>query len=106
MDKFLFASNPMSGAGTQAIVHMLNPLVIILVETGQEPKDRPHKHYKYTAADGSVEPITFTAMHSHHYNEANEIHIEKLFDKAWHWYIALRKHMDNNEQKNKTAGDK
>lgn len=91
MDKFLIATNPMGG-DTVAIVHMLNPVTVIHVEQGHKESKRPYKQYNYTAPDDAIEPVTFTAMHSHEFNDKEEILIDKLFDKAWHWYIAYRKH--------------
>lgn len=77
--------------GTQAIIHLLPPISIILVDEDHITTKWPHRHYTYTNSDNKHEEYTLSVYHcfvtSFDGEEQNKI-IEKLLKQAWHWYMS------------------
>lgn len=65
MDRFLIASNPMSGNNQQAVVHTIDPISIFKVQDGQ-----------------------LTVIFS---ETSDNEKLEKLKTRAWHWYQSYTK---------------
>lgn len=91
MDRFLIADNPMREGGTEAIIHLLEPRAIIVVDEGHKRTKWPHNHYSYTNSDKQIEQYTLSLYHcflSTFDGEEQNVITSKLFRDAWHWYMA------------------
>lgn len=92
MDRFLLADNPMTGNNT-AIIHTVDPVAIIEVLQGhmQLQTGTHFAHYTFTNVDGLQEAYTFRLHHFFTREFDSEQHgaqVARLFNKAWHWYMA------------------
>lgn len=100
MNKFLFAENEMAKNNTPAIIHMLDPISIILIEEGHVNHERPHKHFTHIGLDGATEHFTLIVHHlfSTKFVSDDEIPaiVDKLLTKAWHWYASYLNWQDIN----------
>lgn len=91
MDKFILAENPMREGGTLAIVHLLPPISILVVDEGHIATKWAHRHYTYTKSDEGQEQYTLSLYHcfvTTMDGEEQNLIIEKLLKQAWHWYMA------------------
>lgn len=86
MDRFLLADNPRTNRGL-SIVHMMDPVAIIIVDEGHVNTGKKQKHFEY-----DYELYTLSMHHFFTTNMAglddkigNEM-TDKLLSKAWHWF--------------------
>jgi hypothetical protein len=87
MDRFLLASNEMSGNNDWVIVHTIEPIAHIQVLEGHTNLEGKscyfgiHETETYTL----VAEFVFTSK-MHGKKEQNDEMIMKLLTRAWHWY--------------------
>ena len=108
MDKFLIATNPMSGNDCEVIVRTVEPKSYYYVHDGHiAVKGTIYRHYvygaeKYTISIGhyfttvGVEQIAENLAFVDE-KQAQEADIYKKIDDAWHWYCALLKWEDGQD---------
>lgn len=103
MDRFYLAENPRTNAGV-AIIHMIEPITIILVLDGFTNGNSYYKHFTFINSYGFAEEYTL-AIHHYFTTDFNEENHEskafKIINKAWHWYKSYLEwedgNIDNNE---------
>ena len=99
MDRFYLAENPRTNSGV-AIVHMLEPVAIILVLEGHTDNcNEYNKKYKYINSDKVTEEYTLSIHHYFTTDMNADNHSAKAFkiiDKAWHWYKSYLEWEDTN----------
>lgn len=88
MDRFLLADNPRTNRGL-SIIHMLDPIAIILVE---DEHIISSKHYEHCIHAATGEKFTLIIHHMFTTNMAGmddnigENMVKKLLQRAWHWF--------------------
>lgn len=112
MDRFLLAENPMHPDHSGCfIIHMLDPIAIIGCHEHHIEHKRPHRHYSFINGDGVPEHWTLSVHHLFTTNMAalddanSEAMIDKLFNRAWHWYRAYMQWGDGNIDHNELANE-
>lgn len=103
MDRFLLAENPMNGDGEAlAIIHTIDPVAIIEVLFATSSKKKYQKTFVYINSDGDNEHWTLIVHHlfSTDMNglgdEVAAEMINKLLNRAWHWYKTYLEWEDKN----------
>lgn len=86
MDKFLLASNPMTGNKSgQFVIHMLEPVMVITCNPGHiDAKGQESKHYQFSDAMLTVHEWTLSIYHSE--STANLERQVAILDRAWRWF--------------------
>lgn len=86
LTRFLIADNPMVEGSPSAIIHTLDPQAIIMVVEGHAMPDKPHRQFQY-----NDEQYTFVVHHlftREFDSEKHHIIIDKLCNRAWHWFVS------------------
>ena len=95
LTRFLIADNPMVEGAPSAIIHTVNPQAIIEIIEGHIHVSSPYSQFAY-----NDELYTFRVHHLFTQEFDNEQHyliVDKLLNKAWHWYMAYMKWEDNQD---------
>lgn len=97
MDRFLLASNDMSGNDNVALIHTIEPISIIQVHNGHINTGKTYQYYGIHES----ETYTLTIHHMfttelHAKQEDKDKQVNKLLDRAWHWYKSYMEWEDEN----------
>ena len=95
LTRFLIADNPMVEGSPSAIIHTVEPKAIIEILEGHVECASPYGHYVY-----HEERYTLRVHHlmtQEFDSEKHHLIINKLLDRAWHWYKAYMQWQDEQE---------
>ncbi len=97
LTRFLIADNPMVEGSPSAIIHTVNPHAIIEVIEGHVNASSPYRHFTY-----NDELYTFRVHHlftTEFDGEQHHIIVDKILNRAWHWFMAYMEWEDEQEIK-------
>ena len=95
LTRFLIADNPRVKGSPSAIIHTVSPQAIIEVIEAHVVAATPHKHFAY-----KDEAYTFRVHHLYTTEfdaEQHHLIVDKLLNRAWHWYMAYMKWEDEKD---------
>lgn len=101
LNRFLLAEDPRNG-GALAIIHTIDPMAIIVAIEGHSQHTQPFRQYAYVNSDGIEELWTLYAHHLFTTNmnafddEVSRQMVDKLLNRAWHWYKSYMEWEDGN----------
>ena len=91
LTRFLIAQNPMVDGSLSAIVHTVEPkaILIIIEEGGISDDIRPSREFIFNNKKFTlIVDFLFTKEFD---SEKHPIVIDKLLNRAWHWYLNYMK---------------